>query len=586
MRARLTIEAGEGVPSVCELVPGTTVTLGRHRSNTIVLHDEHASRRHAEIVHADGRWHLHNIGTPRNGTLIDGERVSGPVALEHGQAISIGNTRLRFMAGQGETETMATVAVRPDDLTVLCQFLTDTGDESDPRVLLRRALETLVGQTRATFAGFLSLDPDTPLPRMIVPERARVDAHLSRQLTQRVQQQGRPVWLGAAAPPVQPSDSLEPFTDALCLPLRAGGPALGALHAYKENDRFGERDLRFGEVLAGSLAASLSTLRTRRTLEAENSRLRSHVPAPDQLIGSSAALQQLRERIRRAATRPVTVLIRGESGVGKELAALALHRQSERRDGPLVVVNCAAIAATLLDAELFGHRKGAFTGADRDRPGLFQQADEGTLFLDEIGELPLDCQAKLLRVIEGKGFRPVGGTAEVQVDVRIVAATNRDLEQEVQRGSFRQDLCFRLQVIQIAVPPLREHLEDIPELAAHYLERLAVELHRPISLTPAALRRLQGYAWPGNVRQLWAVLENAVSMSDSAVLDAPDLPLPATAPEARPATLHLEELETWAIRQALRQTHGNISKAARLLGIVRDTLANKMKRRGIERHPS
>ena len=166
------------------------------------------------------------------------------------------------------------------------------------------------------------------------------------------------------------------------------------------------------------------------------------------------------------------MLVQGESGSGKELVALALHRNSRRADGPLVVVNCAAIAPTLLEAELFGYKKGAFSGADRDHPGLFQQADEGTLFLDEVGELSLECQAKLLRVIEGKAFRPVGATADVKVDVRIVAATHRDLEKEVKAGRFRQDLLFRLRVIQIRVPPLREHPEDIPELAGFFLAKV------------------------------------------------------------------------------------------------------------------
>ena len=349
------------------------------------------------------------------------------------------------------------------------------------------------------------------------------------------------------------------------------------------NDLFTERHLRFGEALAGSLSASLALLRVRRSLEADNARLRGRAPAADELIGSSPAMQQLRDRIARTAARPATVLIRGESGVGKELVALALHRQGPRHDAPLVVVNCAALAPTLLEAELFGHRKGAFTGGDRDRPGLFEQADEGTLFLDEVGELSPACQAKLLRVIEGKGFRPVGATADVQVDVRILAATHRDLERKVQKGDFRQDLFYRLQVIALAVPPLREHAGDIPELTAH----ISTPGGRVPSSGPADRRRparLQSYAWPGNVRQLWAVLENAATMSDGPLLDERDLPLPGDAPEAGPPGVNLEELETWAIRQALLQTKGQLTRAAGLLGIGRDTLRNKMKKKGIEQH--
>ena len=255
----------------------------------------------------------------------------------------------------------------------------------------------------------------------------------------------------------------------------------------------------------------------------------------------------------------------------------------------MVVLNCAAIAPTLIEAELFGYRKGAFTGADRDHPGLFQQADEGTLFLDEIGELPMDVQAKLLRIIEGKGFRPVGATAEVKVDVRIVAATHRDLAKEVRENRFREDLNFRLQVIPIRVPPLRDHAEDIPALVDFFLSRLAVECRRKVSLTDSALRRLQSYSWPGNVRQLRSVLECSVALGDRDTLDVADLRLPDEVSGGRsadaasqPASLDLEELETWAIRQALQRTGGNITQAAKILGCVRDTLASKIKKKGID----
>jgi Nif-specific regulatory protein len=331
-------------------------------------------------------------------------------------------------------------------------------------------------------------------------------------------------------------------------------------------------------------------------LEAENSRLRGVAPVADELIGDSSPVTLLRQQISRAAPQPFTVLIHGESGSGKELVAQALHSHSIRGHGPLVVVNCAAIAPTLLEAELFGYRKGAFSGADRDHLGLFEQADEGTLFLDEVGELSLECQAKLLRVIEGKPFRPVGGTRDVKVDVRVIAATHRDLEEEVRGGRFRQDLLFRLKVITIRVPPLREHAEDIPELASFFLERLSVQCRRAFKLTTSAMRELQAFHWPGNVRQLRAVLESAAVMSESDIIDTNALPLPSgsnpsdlppgtaqTPDSAVPASLDMEELETWAIRRALRQTNGNVSQAARVLGMSRDTLHTKLKKKGIDR---
>ncbi|MBV9125708.1 MAG: sigma 54-interacting transcriptional regulator, partial [Planctomycetes bacterium] len=480
--------------------------------------------------------------------------------------------------------TLPSTVLQKDELTALCSFMAAAMEEGDPRALVGRALQVVQGQTQATITGFLNLDEENPLPRLVLPESAHLDIQLSRSLTQKVQQEGRPVWLKPALQSEwKPSESLLLFTDALCVPLRAGGAPLGALHVYKAGRFFSERDLRFCEVLAGHLANSLQLQRARRTLEVENSRLRSYLPVPDQIIGDSAPLRQLRRLISLAAARPSTVLILGESGVGKELVALALHRQSPRREAPLVVVNCAAIAPSLLEAELFGYRKNAFTGADRDHPGLFQQADEGTLFMDEIGELSLDCQAKLLRVMDGKGFRPVGADAEVRVDVRIVAATHRDLEREVRTGRFREDLYFRLRVIPIPVPPLRAHAEDIPALVNYFLEKLAFESYRQVRLTEAALGRLQEYSWPGNVRQLRSVLECAVALSEKDLLDTGDLVLPTEVPANQPATLNLEELEGWAIRQALRQTGGNITQAARLLGIVRDTLSGKMKRLGIDK---
>ena len=296
-------------------------------------------------------------------------------------------------------------------------------------------------------------------------------------------------------------------------------------------------------------------------------------------------MQRLRQQIGRLADSPCTVLIVGESGVGKELVALGLHRRSPRHGGPFIPVNCAAIIATMPESELFGHVKGAFTGATDDRPGFFLQADMGTLFLDEIGELSLEIQAKLLRAIETKRFRPVGARSEVKADVRIIAATNRDLEREVREGSFRKDLFYRL-TSRIDVPPLRDHPEDIPDLVRHFLDRLGVEYRRRVSLSDSALERLKAYSWPGNVRQLRSVLETAVANAGpSGVIHAGDLHLVEDSgpPPDRPPGLNLEQLEEWAIRQALARTGGNNTQAAKLLGIHRDTLINKLKKYEIDR---
>jgi Nif-specific regulatory protein len=600
MHARLSIETGEGSPALSTLTPDRVVTLGRNRSNSVILQDKHASRWHAEVVHEDGRWILRDCGT-LNGTRRNGQRIPRPTPLMHGDEIGIGDTVLRFLLeGQPdiaasptpievdlppappEEELGSRTVLLPDELGALCEFMKGSLRESAPKPLVGRALTTILNQTGACMAGYLGFDPDD-LPRLVLPQKAQIDAHLSRQLTQRMLTENRAIWLGGEGHDTP--DSLMAVKDAVCVPLpdRAGRP-FAALHVYKHGTGFSEREVRFCEVLGGFLGSCLLLLRSRRQLEAENSRLRVHHSGDDALIGDSPPMDRLRETIAQLAPGPSTVLVVGESGVGKELVALALHGESSRRDGPLVTVNCAAIAPALMESELFGHVKGAFSGADRNHPGFFEQADEGTVFLDEIGELSPECQAKLLRVLEGKGFRPVGGTADVRVDVRIVAATNRDLQREVEEGRFREDLFYRLR-IPLRVPPLREHAEDIPALADHFLARLAVEYRRPVRLSEAAMARLREYSWPGNVRQLRSVLETAVAMTDREEIDADDLPL---GPDRRRATealpsLNLEELEANAVRQAMRQTEGNKAQAARLLGIHRETLMQKLRKYEIEK---
>jgi Nif-specific regulatory protein len=639
MRARLTLEGGECVPPTLDLTPGSPpITMGRSRESAIILRDELASRIHAKIYFEGGNWHVRDFGL--NGTRVDGQRVNGSVPLTDGQRIKIGEVVLRFVlepksppkpvkeapvtmpnfaVAQANPHNATKIHEAPpervlphtqpmspltpdnqlqvDELTALCKFMTNAVEAKTPHDLTSFALRAILNQTAAHIAGYLSLDPDDPGPKIVMPESAPIDIQLSRRLTSQAQKMGKTIWLfpelSAAHPP---TDSLSAFADAICIPLKASGQPFATLHVYRSGRAFTERDLKFIEALAGFLAHGLEILRTRRTLEAENSRLRIHTTGADDIIGASNAVIHLRQQILRAAPQPFTVLVQGESGSGKELVALALHRNSRRAEGPLVVVNCAAIAPTLLEAELFGYKKGAFSGADRDHPGLFQQADEGTLFLDEVGELSLECQAKLLRVIEGKAFRPVGATSDIKADVRIVAATHRDLEKDVKAGRFRQDLLFRLKVIPIRVPPLREHPEDVPELASFFLAKVSNECRRKFRLTTAAMRKLQAHNWPGNVRQLRAAIESAAVMSETEVIEAEAIPLTTgtelVAPASNPGTpgldvplsLDMEAIEEWAIRRALKQTGGNVSHAAKLLNISRDTLHKKMKEKGIDRN--
>lgn len=308
---------------------------------------------------------------------------------------------------------------------------------------------------------------------------------------------------------------------------------------------------------------------------------------PNGIIGNSPLIQQMQHMIAKVAPSEATVLITGKSGTGKELVAQAIHQQSKRHTKPFVAVNCAALSENLLESELFGHEKGAFTGADKCREGRFLQAQGGTLFLDEIGEIPLSMQVKLLRVIQQREIQRVGGDKTLQVDVRLVAATNRTLLDEVKAGNFREDLYYRLNVVTIQVPSLAERSTDVPLLVKHFLEKFNQRNHKHLQgFTPEAMQILQSYAWPGNVRELENVLERAVILSTDKQISVQELPpnLKISDQKKPPKTMSspnegtLDEAERDLILQTLQQANDNKSEAAKRLGISRKTLHSKLKK--------
>lgn len=313
------------------------------------------------------------------------------------------------------------------------------------------------------------------------------------------------------------------------------------------------------------------------------------------IIARSARMQEVLSLVARVAGTNSTVLLGGESGVGKDLIARAIHQNSRRAAGPFIKVNSTAIPDTLFESELFGFEKGAFTGALASKPGKFELADKGTLFLDEIGDVPAPIQVKLLRVLQEREFERLGGTKTLKVDVRLLAATNRDLRAALEEGTFREDLYYRLNVVPIDIPPLREHKEDIPDLVDHFLARFARDSEREISgITPAALKLLMDYHWPGNVRQLENTIERAVALSSGPMIDASDIQLdtahrPALAgPQGAsgapflPEGMTLEQWEDEMIREALRRANSNKSQAARLLGLSRNALRYRLGKMGVE----
>jgi len=329
-------------------------------------------------------------------------------------------------------------------------------------------------------------------------------------------------------------------------------------------------------------------------LQTENTLLRRQLDASNgsDIIGQSAAVRQLLQDIRQVAPAPTSVLITGESGTGKELVARALHHSGPRRGAALVAVNCATFAENLLESELFGHERGAFTGAVERKRGLLEMADGGTLFLDEIGEMPLPLQPKLLRLLQEKRFRRVGGNAEIECDVRVVAATNRDLKTLIESGQFRDDLYYRLNVVTLNVPPLRERLEDIPLLALFFLQLYARELGRPVrEFAGETLQLLQQYNWPGNVRELQNIIERGVLFCSGSQFTPTELPLSlqgaaADSPKHRKNTPELEKplpellenVESELIQRAMVQARGVQAQAARLLGISRSNLQYKLRK--------
>ncbi len=384
-------------------------------------------------------------------------------------------------------------------------------------------------------------------------------------------------------------------TSLICAPIIFDGSVLGLIHLYctDPHKALDAEDLEFAVAVAKQLGGVIHQMQRQVSLTAENRSLREQLHVESELVGESPAIREVEQQIARVAGTNATCLIRGESGSGKELVARAIHYSSPRRDGPIVCLNCAALTETLLESELFGHEKWSFTGATEKKIGKFEAANHGTIFLDEIGEMNVGTQAKLLRILEGHPFERVGGSVPIRVDVRVVAATNQPLEQAIQEGRFRRDLFFRLQVVELRVPPLRERKSDVSILAEHFLRRFVRETGRKIrGFTPAALRKMEEYNWPGNVRELRNVIERAVALGTGPQLDVNDIWLssleiggaPALGGETLYRPVSLEEIEKDHILKTLNYTEWNKSQSATILNIERSTLDRKIKGYGLK-HP-
>ncbi len=601
--------AGDNFP----LDPQTETRIGRGTDCGIMLTDPLCSRVHAVVYRAADGWRMRDADS-RNGTYVNEQKIdearlapdhmvrvgstqfkyceSGSAPPPHVLgAISATHTIIRneFVGEEKHAPSLIEIAdSRPgQDFFLLYQLSMRLLTSEDPDDSMRMALELLREWTRATVAGFLWIGDDGRLkPKIMVPESAR-NAPLSPTLTEYVCRQGQAVWM-ADERPSDSTESLKHFADALCVPLVHGGKTLGALHVYLESGRFKQTDFDFAVRVAKIAVMALVRVRRESRLGAEYQRLVAKSTDHGELIGESRPMLELKSKISRLARATGCVLIRGESGSGKELIARALHRASPRSDRPMLGVNCAAIPIELMESQLFGHKAGAFTGANRDHVGYFQQADSGTLFLDEVGELTLEGQAKLLRILEGHPFLPVGATREITVDVRVIAATNQDLRDYVRNKKFREDLYYRLAVFEISAPPLRRRGDDVGLLLDYFLVKFREQQGRPhLAFSPAARDRLLAYSWPGNVRQLRNVIDSAVVLAEGNEIEPHDLglgdPFGSPTPSGEFESLKIDDWERRLITQALRRAEGNVLEAARLLGIGRATLYRKIEQFGIAR---
>jgi DNA-binding NtrC family response regulator len=369
--------------------------------------------------------------------------------------------------------------------------------------------------------------------------------------------------------------------------------AFGTIENAVEAMKSGATDFLLKPFSLDHLTAVVQKALEVRALRDENRQLKEELGRRyefDNIRGRSAPMQEIFSTISRVAPTRATVLLAGESGVGKDLIARAIHFHSPRRDRPFVKINCTAIPENLMESELFGYEKGAFTGAAQSKPGKFEQADSGTVLLDEIGDVPASIQVKLLRVLQEREIERLGSNKTLHVDVRVIAATNQDLRAALEQGTFREDLYYRLNVVPISIPPLRARRDDIPFLADHFVKAMGAENGSPVqSLTDAAVKKLTEYHWPGNVRELQNVIERSLVLCTGDRLDADDIKL-ETAPRARAQTgehllpdgMTLDEYEQSIIREALQRAEGNKSQAARLLGLTRNALRYRLAQMGLE----
>lgn len=608
--AFLMMNSGANSGARFELSPTEDNFLGRDWECRIVLNDPQCSRKHAKIYTDEDGWWIEDNGSS-NGTFVNGQTVR-QARLAEGNLIRIGGSAFKFsesaadslnaeesktgeMRGPGAQTVILDESLDPldtgqytleflnghdwgPDFFFLFQLSVKLLSQEDPDAIIQTCMKRLSDRTDASAAGFLWVSEDGGLaPKVVIPKELAAELTLDPELTKRVVAQGHAIRVEYET---KGNDS---YADSICVPLNSDGVVKGAIHLYRKKKQFHDSHFKLACAIANIMVRSLVRADKHSVLAADHSRLKEKSATFDELLGESPKMLELKNKIERVAKATGCVLVRGESGSGKELVARALHKTSPRADRPMLSVNCAAIPRDLMESQLFGHKKGAFTSADRDHSGWFEQADRGTLFLDEIGELTLEGQAKLLRTLEGHPFLPVGGTEEISVDVRVICATNRDLKEFVAEKRFREDLFYRLSVYELYIPPLRDREADISMLMEHFLEHFRTQHGKhDLTLSPEAKTRLLGYQWPGNVRQLRNVIDSAVVMAETNEVASDELGI-RDATDGEFETLRIDHWERKLIVDALKRTSNNVPAAADLLGISRATLYRKIEQYGVVR---
>jgi len=578
---------------------GGQLCVGRDPGNQLCLNDRAVSRKHFCITETDAGFHLVDLES-HNGTFVNGIPVRRKL-LGHGDTVRVGQCDLVFLITEDELLVSRIVQYTDEtvfdgagttvskhlppswtllgtdvgrmarDLNALFKIANTINTIRDLEPLERRLLQLVCEVVPADAGAILITGQPEEEPSSTCSwdrqtgEAAKLNIH--RELVQRA------IWERAVILS-RPSPESKETESVICVPLVAVERTIGAMYLVGTGTAVFEEDhLNFLSSAAQISAVTLENVLALEALRSENRRLQAELDLGGVIVGESKAMQQVQDFIARVAHGDSTILIRGESGTGKELVAYAIHRNSPNSEGPFVAINCAAIPEALLESELFGHEKGSFTGAIGTKRGKLEVAEGGTVFLDEIGELAAPLQAKLLRVLQQREFDRVGGTRPLKFNARVIAATNRNLEEAIKSGHFRQDLYYRLNVVSTVVPPLRDRPDDIPLLAMYFAAKYAEKCKRAVKGISAEARSLlMKYSWPGNVRELENAIEHAMvlGLSDEIVVeDLPEALLETQSSQANSMKYHdrVNQLKKDLIVDAMAQKKGNYTEAAKLLGL-------------------